>query len=66
MMRVTVVPHRAHSWTWVLAPASVGSALGMVCDNSIGTLQFGQRGASNWSSFGEIMISSHTFVGRAA
>jgi hypothetical protein len=37
----------------------LGSALGMMRANSMGTLQFGQNGASNWSSVGEIMMSSH-------
>jgi hypothetical protein len=39
-----------------LAPASLGSALGMMRAKSIGALQFGQDGASNWSSVGWLMV----------
>jgi hypothetical protein len=54
-VRVIVAPHRPHSQIWVSAPASLGRALGMIRANSIGTLQVGQNGASNWRSFDGIM-----------
>jgi hypothetical protein len=47
-----------------LAPASLGSALGMVRAKSIGALQFGQDGASNWSSVGWLMVVLPPFIWR--